>query len=59
MPLDVRLRCLELRIRCRVGYLPNKEEFDFLNECYAKWPDEYNRLGDEAYEATRPDRILN
>lgn len=54
MPTATLSRLLELRCRSKRGDMLSKEEFEFLEDCWKKWPEEYSAMRDKVFEATKP-----
>lgn len=54
MPNDVRERCRKLREASKRGQYIAPDDFAFLQSAYEQWPDEYNKIGDEAFKTTAP-----
>jgi hypothetical protein len=54
MPPDVRRRLFELRCKSKRGELSASADIAFLEDCWRKWPAEYEAMNREVFMATAP-----
>jgi len=51
---DVRDRLFRLRCKSKLGETFAPGEIDFCEECWKRWPQEYEAMGREVFRATAP-----
>lgn len=54
MSFSTRDRLFSLRCRSKRGEHLSKEDVEFLEHCWKKWPKEYEAMQREVFEATKP-----
>jgi hypothetical protein len=54
IPRETHRRMFDLRCKSKRGGYLSPEEFDFLQDCYRKWPIEYQALQQAVFEETKP-----
>lgn len=54
MPDDVRRRLFDLRCKSKRGELTAAADVAFLEDCWRKWPKEYEAMNREVFVATAP-----
>ena len=54
MPYDVRETLFKVRCRAKRGDPLSREDTALIEECFEKWPDDYEAMSREVFEATAP-----